>query len=275
MLRASTHLHNGESAGMVTSLDLAAAARAAGLTPISAIVRELDGAGSAAILPDLPLYPASMIKTPLAMAVYAEVERGAVGIDDRFEVTEANMTANDKPSPLVPGYRATVRELIELMITISDNVATNMFFDIVGRERATAIARETFGLGNTAFHRKLSGSEPLIHDPGWTSGVRNTHPASDAARAFALIRSGTVPFAGDLLATLGRQQFDDKLDAGLRPGDRFFHKTGDTDEVSHDGGILETAEGRTYAIVAYTGLPSGESSSAKFGPFMARLREAL
>jgi beta-lactamase class A len=61
----------------------------------------------------------------------------------------------------------------------------------------------------------------------------------------------------------------------LRPGDRFFHKTGGTDEVSHDGGILKTAEGRTYAIAVYTGLPSNDAGDAKFGPFMQRIRQEL
>jgi len=209
------------------------------------------------------------------MTAYQDVEDGRLALDARFEVTAANMTTNDKPSPLVPGYRATVRELIELMITISDNVATNMFFDILGRERATRIAQDTFGLHGTAFHRKLSGSEPLIVDPGWTSGVRNTHPPGDAARAFELIARDRVPNSDALRATLGRQQFNDMLDLGLHPGDRFYHKTGGTDEVAHDGGILTTAEGRSYVLVTYTGLPSSDASSAKFGPFMHRIRETM
>ena len=57
-----------------------------------------------------------------------------------------------------------------------------------------------------------------------------------------------------LRATLSRQHFNGKLAAGLREGDRFEHKTGGTDNVSHDGGILRTAEGRAYVIVEY---PSG------------------
>lgn len=260
---------------MVSSEQLALAGTAAGLEPASFLVRSLDDGVQAVVAPDLPLYPASMIKTPLAMVAYHEVAAGRLDPDARYDVAPENMTTNDKPSPLVPGYRATVRELIELMITISDNVATNIFFDILGRERATRIAADAFGLRRTAFHRKLSGSEPLIRDPGWTSGVLNTHPILDAARAFEAIARDAVPFAAELRATLSRQQFDDRLDRGLRPGDRFAHKTGGTDGVSHDGGILVTAEGRTYVVVAYTGLPSEDANDAKFGPFMDRLRSSL
>jgi len=251
------------------------AAEAAGLRAAAIVIQPLDADPGVRIDPDSALYPASMIKVPLAMVAYQDVEDGRLEPDRRFEVTPANMTFNDRPSPLVPGYRSTVRELIELMITISDNVATNMFFDILGRERATHIAQNTFGLRGTAFHRKLSGSEPLIVDPGWTSGVRNTHPPVDAARAFELLARDRVPHADALRATLGRQQFNDMLNLGLAPGDRFYHKTGSTDEVAHDGGILATAEGRSYVLVVYTGLPSSDASSAKFGPFAHRIREML
>ncbi len=261
---------------MLTESTVVAAARAAGLEPSAIVIQPLDGeAPGIRVDPELTLYPASMIKVPLAMVAYHDVADGRLALDGQHEVTAANMTVNDKPSPLVPGYRSTVRELIELMITISDNVATNIFFDLLGRERATSIAQNVFGLHGTAFYRKLSGSEPLIHDPGWTSGTRNTHPASDSARAFELIARDRVPNSDALRATLGRQQFNDMLDIGLRPGDRFFHKTGGTDDVAHDGGILQTAEGRTYVIVAYSGLPSNDATSAKFGPFMHRVREMM
>lgn len=261
---------------MLTSTTVAAAARDAGLEPSTIVIQPLDGeVAGIQVDPELTLYPASMIKVPLAMVAYHDVAAGRLALDGRHEVTVANMTVNDKPSPLVPGYHATVRELIELMITISDNVATNMFFDLLGRERATTIAQTVFGLRGTAFYRKLSGSEPLIRDPEWTSGTRNTHPTPDSARAFALIARDQVPNGDALRATLGRQQFNDMLDIGLHTGDRFFHKTGGTDEVAHDGGILLTAEGRTYVIVVYSGLPSSDATSAKFGPFMHRVRESL
>lgn len=261
---------------MLSEQFVRSAAEAAGLRAAAIVIQSLDADDPGVrIDPQSALYPASMIKVPLAMVAYQDIADGRLEPDRRFEVTPANMTFNDRPSPLVPGYRSTVRELIELMITISDNVATNMFFDVLGRERATHIAQNIFGLRATAFHRKLSGSEPLIADPGWTSGLRNTHPPADAARAFELIARDRVPGADALRATLGRQQFNDMLDLGLAPGDRFYHKTGGTDEVAHDGGILATAEGRSYVLVVYTGLPSSDASSARFGPFMHRVREML
>lgn len=268
---------SGNIARVLTQETVLAAAADAGLTPCSIVVRRLDsGEGpDISIEPQRYLYPASMLKVPLALATLALVQSGDLRLDQPFEVTHANMTANDKPSPMVPGYAAPLREIVELAITISDNVATNMLYDIVGRERATAIVQQRFGLTTTSFARKLSGSEPLIHDAEWDGERRNRHNAGDAARLYELIARDRVPFAHLLRETLARQQFNNKLSAGLLPGDRFAHKTGDTDEVTHDGGILDTFLGASYAIVVYAGLEATDSNNARFGPFMNQIRALL
>jgi beta-lactamase class A len=162
-----------------------------------------------------------------------------------------------------------------LAIERSDNVATNELFDLVGRERATELAVRQVGCRNTRFSRKLSGSEPLIDDPEWDGVHRNAHPVADSASLFAQIWEGGFPGAELLLESLGRQHWNDKLSLGLDDGDRFAHKTGDTDEVTHDGGILETSDGRTFVLVVYTAMPSTPDNNARFGPFMRALRSHL
>jgi len=261
---------------MLTEDLLAGAAAKVGLAPASFVITRLDRAGAQlAIDADHPFYPASMIKTPLALAAFALVQSSVLNLGETYQVTQANMTANDKESPLVPGFVAPLHQVIELMLTISDNVATNMLFDALGRERATEIVQTQFGLTKTAFYRKLSGSEPLIVDPGWDGTHRNSHPAGDAARLFEMIARDEVPFANLFRSILARQQWNNKLPAGLYPGDRFAHKTGDTGEVTHDGGILDTEQGASYVIVVYTGMVSNDANNAKFGPFMSAIRSEL
>ena len=256
---------------------LSEAAQAAGLAPASLVVQPLDLAADAVTLdPELPLYPASMIKVPLVAAVPAEVGSGHLDtLDSTVEVTAANMTANDAASPLVPGYAASLLELMTLAITRSDNVATNVLYDVIGRRRATEIVQERLGLRATEFHRKLSGSDPLIDDPQWDGIHRNAHPAGDAAHLFRQIADDAIPHAARLRAMLAAQEWNDKLSLGLRPGDRFAHKTGDTSEVTHDGGFLITETGHHYVVVAYTGMESTDENNARFGPFMAAIREHL
>lgn len=261
---------------MLTQAAAVTAAREAGLEPASIVIKPLDGPGpTIAIEPDRYFYPASMLKTPLAMAAYTEIAEGRLRLDDRFEVKPGVMTTTDGPDALKLGDVASVEHMIELMITWSDNIATNMFYDILGRENATRIVQQRYGLARTAFHRKVSGSDPLIVDPDWDKVHRNAHSAGDAARAFELIATGAVPYADTLRGVLLHQHHNDRLNPALLPGDRFAHKTGSTSEVDHDGGILELADGRTYVIVVYVGLPWSEEIDARFAPFMRAIRPLL
>ncbi|MFN2449537.1 MAG: serine hydrolase [Candidatus Baltobacteraceae bacterium] len=261
---------------MVTSTDFERLAGACGLRQAAVLLRALDGPRPGADViwgdPDREIYPASMLKTPLALAVFALADDGVLSLEAPVSVTADNMTQNDKPSPLVPGYRAHVGELIELAITRSDNVATNILYDLAGRKRASGILRERFALGATAFRRKLSGAEPLIPDPQWDGVLMNRHSLRDAARVFELIARDAVPHAAELRELLSRQEWNTKLSRGLQPGDRFAHKTGDTDEVAHDGGILQLCDGRSFVLVVYTATPSSDAHDARFGDFMRSVR---
>jgi beta-lactamase class A len=219
------------------------------------------------------IYPASMIKVPLAVATAIAEREGRIRWDQPVEVTAANLTVNDAPSPLdTLGYVSTPAELVDLMLSLSDNVATNMLIDLVGRERATADLAE-LGFPDTTIHRKLSGALPLIDDPDATG--RNTHPAQNAAGLFFRLAHDKVPGAQRILAALGKQHWNTKLSRGLRAGDHFAHKTGDTDEVSHDGGILTLESGTRYIVVVYSELASTEDTDSRFASFMQILRPHL
>jgi beta-lactamase class A len=155
------------------------------------------------------------------------------------------------------------------MLQRSDNVATNQLYDVLGRERATEDIR-ALGFPGTAFRRKLSGSLPLIDDPEATG--RNTFPAAEAAELFAALAEDRVPEAAAVRRILATSWWDVKLSRGLEPGDAFAHKTGDTDEVSHDGGILTLPGGARWVVVVFTELASSDEHDARFGAFMRALR---
>ena len=257
---------------MIAAGDLAAAVRAARLGPSAAVVVHPLGDGPVVRHGQGRLSPASMIKVPLAAAAALAIADAEATWDEPLRVEAANLTVNDAPSPLAAGVTSTIEELVALMLERSDNVATNVLIDRFGRERATTRLR-AWGLAGTAIRRKLSGALPLIADPG--AAGRNAHPAGDAAELLVRIARRRLPYADRLEAMLERQYWNAKLSAGLRPGDRFAHKTGDTDEVSHDGGILSLASGRRLVLVVYTALPSSDETDARIAAFMRALRPLL
>jgi beta-lactamase class A len=237
-------------------------------------VVDLDRFVFGAYRADANIYPASVIKTAVMAEAFHQYALGTIDPDQTIVVSEANQTTTAEATPFVPGYRATIRELVELMITRSDNIATNQLFDVLRRERVTAYMRE-LGLATFVLGRKLSGSEPLILDPE-TAG-RNRLPPEEIGRLLALVACDAIPGAAEQRQILARCVDDQKLVPGLSPGDRFLHKTGETDEQAHDAGILETTSGRRYVIVLYTTpvpLP-GHSDAHHADPHMTAWMRAL
>ncbi len=268
--RASTRLQKNA----VTGLNVAALADEAGLGGAQIHVRPLDSPGGPRWTADdgRSVYPASMIKVPLAVAAGQAIAAGRLRWDTTVTIDARNATFNDAPSLMLPGYATTVDELVTAMLQRSDNVATNQLYDVLGRERATA-GLHALGYAGTFFRRKLSGKLPLIDDPEATG--RNAFPAREAAELFAAIAADRVPEAAALRRILATSWWDVKLSRGLAPGDAFAHKTGDTDEVSHDGGILTAADGSRWVLVVYTELPSSDAIDARFAAFMRALRPHL
>ena len=252
-------------------MELISTVRLPGLKNPSLIIESLDGDEHIEIGGQESIYPASMIKLPIAYAAAVAFDSGAID-DAPVMIEERFITGNDAPSPFVTGYRAGFWELVEAMISFSDNVATNALIDRIGRVRATTICGRA-GLQQTAIRRFLSGSLPRIADPDSTG--ENEHAPADAALLLRLIALGKVPFADRLLAALEAQYWNSKLSAGLNEGDRFAHKTGDTDDTSHDGGILTTDEGQRYVIVLYSSSPSNDETDRAFAQIMRDLRPCL
>ncbi len=213
-------------------------------------------------------YPASMIKLPIAYTIGLALEQGLID-EAHVPISERLMTSNDAPSAFVPGYQARVWELVHAMLAFSDNVATNALIDLLGHQRATQLCQDA-GLRETAIRRFLSGSLPRIADPASTG--ENAHSAHDAALLLRRIALREVPFAERLLGALDAQYWNSKLSTGLLPGDHFAHKTGETSDTSHDGGILTLATGRRYIIVLYSQSPSDSKTDAAFATVMREIR---
>ncbi len=252
-----------------------ALARHAGLDEASIVIEPACAPGAGIRLrADAAIYPASMIKLPIAMVLAAFCDARAYAWTDDVVVDDGCVTTNDAPSPFESGYRAKLGEAMHAMLAASDNVATNVLIDVLGRETLTA-ACVSFGLAATAIRRKLSGSLPLIDDPAATG--RNAHPAADVAQLLHTLARDTGPGtrSNRVHDALAAQIWNDKLSRGLAPGDTFVHKTGDTDEVSHDGGILMLPGGRRFVVVVYTPLPSSPDTDARHAAFMRALRPHL
>jgi beta-lactamase class A len=245
-------------AGRVAARMARAPARAVGL-----YYRSLTGPDSLLIGANLRFHAASTMKVPVMVQLFRDADSGLLDLDDSLTVHAtfpslvdgspfAVGKEDDSDSTLYArlGGRASLRELLELMITRSSNLATNLLIERVGAARAQTTAR---ALGAWSI-QVLRGVEDGL---AYRAGLNNTTTARDLGvllLAIAQRRAASEAACDSMLAILGRQEFNEGIPAGVPVGTRVAHKTGWIGEVVyHDAAVVYPARGGAYVLTVLTG----------------------
>lgn len=107
---------------------------------------------------------ASLIKVAVLTALYQAIDDGGVGLEQRVTYGEEHRCLGSGVlSMMSPGVEMSVRDAAVLMMTISDNSATNMCVDLAGLPAVNAKMRQ-LGLTRTSLFLRLgdrsSGLDP-------------------------------------------------------------------------------------------------------------------
>src|SRR6266498_1032888 len=208
-------------------------------------------------------HAASTMKIPVMIQLFRDRDAGLLSLDDSITVTNTFRSivdsspyqldvTDDSDSSLYKrlGQRASIRELIELMETVSSNLATNLLIAKVDAKRANATAH-ALGADSIVVLRGVEDGK------AYRAGLNNTTTARDLGVLLAAISNGKAASTAscrEMLAILGRQQFNEGIPAGLPAGTPVYHKTGWVGQVVyHDAAIVELARGRRYVLVVLTG----------------------
>ena len=114
----------------------------------------------------VPVSTASVIKVPILVESMYQVKAGKVSLDDMLSLTKEDQVSG---SGVLWLFRAPAQINFEtaltLMITQSDNTATNMSIDAVGLKPTNQMLAD-MGLKNTYFYKKVyvKATEPLPAD---------------------------------------------------------------------------------------------------------------
>jgi len=94
------------------------------------------GTGEEAIVNGDILFPlASVFKIPVIVTLYRQVDAGNISLDAKIEMTDyARVPGSGVLKELSPGHEMTIRDYRTLMMLISDNTATDMVVDLLGKE---------------------------------------------------------------------------------------------------------------------------------------------
>ncbi len=204
---------------------------------------------------------ASIIKLPILITALQQVESGVLDLDKRYVVSsEEQVDGAGILYRLGGGLEPTLKDLLTLMIIISDNTATNMLIDIVGIDNINGFC-ETQSLGGTVLAGKLQLAEEK-RSLRQKQGGRNLTSANDVLALLKNLVEGKLlneAMTTLTLDTLKAQKFTEAL-ARYLPTDSELHsnnvtvasKSGCIRGVWHDAGIVFKDEAAQYVLVVMT-----------------------
>lgn len=255
------------------SLREAIAARVAA-TPgatVAVSYRDIQSGESLDINADSVFHAASTMKIPVMIEVLRRSQLGGFGLDQEILlVNQFASLADGSPFSLNAaddgdttlygkiGERVTVRELLRRMITRSSNLATNQLIELVSAPSVTQTAHE-FGAAHISVLRGVEDQK------AFDKGLINTTTSADLATLLAAIERGTLlskESSAEMREILLAQEFNEKIPAGLPPGTRVAHKTGEITAVSHDAAVVYPEGRKPYVLVVLTkGIRESAASS--------------
>ena len=209
--------------------------------------RTLDGKTEWYFRADEPFHAASTMKIPVLMELFHQVREGKLKLDDPLLIKNEFHSlvdgsvytlnaADDSEAELYKavGQTRTLRQLCELMITVSSNFATNLLIEKLGVDniRGTVHSLHADGM------KVLRGVEDI---KAYEKGLNNTTTARGLQQLLDAIARGEAvdqDSARQMIEILERQKFNEGIPAGLPPGTRVAHKTGEITKIHHDAAIV-------------------------------------
>ena len=249
---------------------------------VAVALETLDGRSGWLKGADEPFHAASTMKVPVLIELYKERQQGRLRLEDPLPVRNAfHSVADGSEYALDPaddsetqlylavGSTRTLGQLSELMIDVSSNLATNLLIERLGVEniRATVHALGADGM------QVLRGVED---SRAFARGLNNTTTARALLILMEAIARGQavdVSSSREMQAILERQTFNDGIPAGLPPGTRVAHKTGEITRIQHDAAIVLAP--RPFVLVVLTrGIDDQKRSTALIASIARQLYAA-
>ncbi|MEU1465780.1 serine hydrolase [Streptomyces sp. NPDC005727] len=250
---------------------------------------EIDGPGRLSVAGAELAVVASTVKIAIGLEFFCQAGEGELDPTERVVVVPAEATAGGQGLCIAEDpVEMSLRDVARLMLTISDNTATDVLIRRVGIERVRA---RLAGLGFTGFHlpgtiqhefdtaardagfagwgamadavRHAASPEEgealwqrVLASPGMRPGRISSATADDLAalvRAIWRDEAGPAEACSNLRRTLGQQRLTRKIATGFEPDVLVASKSGTVPGgVSNDVGVVAFPDGRRYAIAVLT-----------------------
>ncbi|MGF1535175.1 MAG: serine hydrolase [Elainellaceae cyanobacterium] len=219
------------------------------------MILDLDTGDYVDIRANAPIAAASTIKVPILVAFLQSVEAGSIGLSDRLTMEEADIVGEAGEMQLQPaGTTYSALETADLMITISDNTATNILIRKLGGQSALNQRFSQWGLTQTQI------AQPLPDIEG-----QNTTTPMEMVTLLTSISNGNLLSSRSrdrMFDILRNTRTDSLLPQGIPPDAAIAHKTGTIGQMLGDVGIIDTPQGNQYAIAVMVKRPHDDERAA-------------
>ena len=262
------------------------AAASGGTMGIAAI--HLESERSAYLNPDMSFPMASTYKVPIAVQLLHRVDEGELPLDKRVEIEPQHLAPGSGMITTLlddPGVSISLHNLVELMLLISDNSATDLVLAEAGGAAAVTERMQTLGVDDIRVARptlRLIDDWMGIDDPlepgkrsrehyqafyeavpearreaahmAFEADERDTATPRDMGRLLEQIwrRSALSETSSALLIDIMErcQTGEDRLKGLLPEGTVVAHKTGTIGRTTNDVGIITLPHDAGHVIVA-------------------------
>lgn len=273
LLSMSTLPVMAQSSNVAASINNLVQARIQGFQGnVSLYAKNLDTGVSYGLHADDPVPTASTIKLPIMIELFALAKEGKLDWNQKLTLTDQDMVSGSGVLQyLSDGDQFTIRDLMHLMIDVSDNTATNLILGRIGGGNAVNARMAKLGLRETAVMHDIM--EPKIFPgpnpntlpvgltdegakPGnakWSTG--RSCPLDMVALLEKLYRGELVSKSAsdEMIAVLKRQQFHD-IGRDM-PSTVIASKSGALDHLRSDVAIVYSKYGPIAIAITVNNMP--------------------
>jgi beta-lactamase class A len=204
------------------------------------VIKDLQTKQSIEINSDNLFPSASLVKLPI-MAAYFQAEKdGKVSLSEKLTLKKKHKARpRTRLSRMKSGTKIEIRDLIEAMITKSDNTATNVLVEALGFKCLNK-SFDRFGLSKTDIRRGIMDLSKR------NKGIDNLTTPQDMALFLESIYRGelvSTQASREMLKILKRQKINDRIPVSFPESIVIAHKTGLLSNAVSDVGIVFTRKG--------------------------------
>lgn len=252
---------------------------------VALYARNLTTGATVAIDPDRPVPTASVIKVALMLEALQQIKAGRRSLQQPLTLTQANQVEGSGILRiLTPGERLNLRDTIALMLTLSDNTATNMVIDAVGLKPTNAFLAR-IGLKNTYFYKKVflpaTGPQPPDQKQ-FGLGKTTAREMGELLERLYRCDLGDRRLCREMINIMRDQQDREMIPRYLNDADAsdglspIADKVGELDDVRNDVALVYTRSGpMVLSIFSYDNPDHSWTPDNKAELFIGRVAQTI